>query len=102
MTTAGLKNDQLPNNSLEVFKSNTKLVKASDGLFICSLKLPDGSSITIPMREDGYINVTKLCKAGGKEYKHWKANKESEAVIKAIERSVGKTTPNWCCFCVLL
>ena len=54
------------------------------------------------MREDGYINVTKLCKAGGKEYKHWKANKESEAVIKAIERSVGKTTPNWCCFCVLL
>jgi hypothetical protein len=30
MTTAGLKNDQLPNNRLEVFKSNTKLVKASE------------------------------------------------------------------------
>jgi hypothetical protein len=30
MTTAGLKNDQLPNNRLEVFKSNTQLVKASE------------------------------------------------------------------------
>lgn len=30
MTTVALKNDQLPNNRLEVFKSNTKLVKASD------------------------------------------------------------------------
>ena len=43
MTTAGVKNDKLPNNRLEVFKSNTKLIKASDGLFNCSLKLPDGS-----------------------------------------------------------
>ena len=89
MTTADLKNDQLPNNRLTVFKSNTKLVKASDGLFICSLKLPDGSSITIPMREDGYVNVTKLCKAGGKEYSHWKENKNSEATIQALERSLG-------------
>ena len=38
MTTAELKNDQLSNNRLEVFKSNTKLVKASDGLFNCNLK----------------------------------------------------------------
>ena len=66
MTTAELKNDQLPNNTREVFKSNTKLVKTSDGLFNCALKLSDGSSITIPMREDGYINATMLCKAGGK------------------------------------
>jgi hypothetical protein len=56
MTTAELKNDQLSNNRLEVFKSNTKqqteLIKTSDGLFNCNLNLPDGSSITIPMRED--------------------------------------------------
>jgi len=68
MTTAELKNDQLSNNRLEVFKSNTKLVKASDGLFNCSLKLLNGSSITIPMREDGMINATMLCKAHGKNY----------------------------------
>lgn len=67
MTTADLKNDQLPNNRLTIFKSNTKFVKASDGLFICSLKLPDGSSIMIPMREDGMINATMLCKAHGKK-----------------------------------
>jgi len=91
--TAALKNDQLPNNRLEVFKSNTKLVKASDGsssdIVEFKLTLKNNTELSIPVSKDGYINVTKLCKAGGKEYKHWKANKESEAVINAIERSVG-------------
>jgi hypothetical protein len=41
------------------------------------------------MREDGYVNVTKLCKAGGKEYFNWKQNKNSEATIQALERSLG-------------
>ena len=30
--------------------------------------------MSIPVSKDGYVNVTKLCKAGGKEYKHWKEN----------------------------
>ena len=42
-------------------------MKTSDGLFNCALKIPDGSSITIPMREDGMINATMLCKAHGKK-----------------------------------
>lgn len=40
------------------------------------------------MRKDGYINITKLCKAGGKEYYKWKENKESDAIINALERSI--------------
>jgi len=93
----------LSNNRLEVFKSNTKLVKAFDGLFNCSLKLPDESSsdivefkltlknnteLSIPVSKDGYVNVTKLCKAGGKEYFKWKENKNSEAIIQALEGSL--------------
>jgi hypothetical protein len=85
MTTADLKNDQLPNNRLEVFKSNTKLVKASDGLFNCSLKLLDGSSITIPMREDGMINATMLCKAHGKKLlTNYTRNKETKEYLEEL------------------
>jgi len=85
MTTVDLKNDQLPNNRLEVFKSNTKLVKASDGLFNCSLKLLDGSSITIPMREDGMINATMLCKAHGKKLlTNYTRNKETKEYLEEL------------------
>jgi hypothetical protein len=90
MTTADLKNDQLPNNILEVFKSNTKLVKASDGLFNCSLKLLDGSSITIPMREDGMINATMLCKAHGKKLLgHYNQNKQTKEYLEALSLNIG-------------
>ena len=96
MTTADLKNDQLPNNTLEIFKSNikqpkTELVKTSEGLFNCNLNLPDGSSITIPMREDGYINATILCKASlvckGKEKKFndWFRLQNTKELIIALE-----------------
>ena len=86
----------LSNNTRAVFKSNTKqkteLIKTSDGLFNCALKIPDGSSITIPMREDGYINATMLCKAGGKEFKHWFENKTTKLLINTSESEVGIPT----------
>jgi len=85
MTTADLKNDQLLNNRLEDFKSNTKLVKASDGLFNCSLKLLDGSAILIPMREDGMINATMLCKAHGKKLlTNYTRNKETKEYLEEL------------------
>ena len=93
MTTVSLKNDQLPNNRLTVFKSNnikqqTVLSKSSDGLFICSLNLPDGSSIMIPMREDGYVNATLLCKAAGKRIDNWMRLTGTKKIIKELYRSL--------------
>ena len=41
---------------------------------------------------DGYINLTQLCKAGGKEFKHWKENKNCEAFLQALSSSVGIPT----------
>ena len=89
MTTASLKNNQLSNNTLEVFKSNTKLVKASDGLFNCSLKIPDGSFISIPMREDGMINATMLCKAGKKLLANYNQNKQTKEYLDALSSDIG-------------
>ena len=90
MTTAGVKNDQLPNNRLEVFKSNTKLVKASDGLFNCSLKLSNGSSMIILMREDGMINATMLCKAHGKKLlADYNRNKQTKEYLEELSVNMG-------------
>ena len=50
------------------------------------------NDITIIIREDGYINLTQLCKAGGKEFKHWKENKNCEAFLHALSSSVGIPT----------
>ena len=61
----------------------------SNGLFNCQLTLKDDCIITIPMREDGYVNATMLCTAGGKLYSNWKQNQSSEDVIQALERSLG-------------
>ena len=94
MTTADLKNDQLPNNRVEIFKSNTKqqtvISKSSDSLFNCILKLPNCSSITIPMREDGMINATLLCKAHGKKLlANYNQNKQTKEYLQALSINIG-------------
>jgi len=42
--------------------------------------------------EDGYVDVTNLCKAGGKEFKHWNSLEKTQAFIKVLSRSVGIPT----------
>ena len=79
-------------DSLTTKQQNKTNFKQSSDIVEFKLTLKNNTELSIPVSKDGYVNVTKLCKAGGKEYKHWKANKESEAVIKAIERSVGIPT----------
>ena len=86
MTTARLENNQLSNNSIYHFKSD--LIKVDDNSFNFQLSLYDGKIIDIPIISDGYINITKLCKAGGKEYSNWYKNKNSEEIIDALERSL--------------
>jgi hypothetical protein len=42
--------------------------------------------------EDGYINVTNLCKAGGKQFKHWKSIQKTKTFLRVLSRSVGIPT----------
>jgi hypothetical protein len=52
-----------------------------------------GKGFVIEHREeDGYINVTNLCKAGGKQFKHWKSLKRTKAFLKALSNEVGNPT----------
>jgi hypothetical protein len=43
-------------------------------------------------RKDGWINVTKLCKDGGKELKHWNENDTSKSLVQVLKSSVGIPT----------
>jgi hypothetical protein len=42
--------------------------------------------------EDGYINITNLCKAGGKEFKDWNRLDKTKAFLKALSTAVGIST----------
>ena len=48
-----------------------------------------GKGYTIEHREeDGYINVTNLCKAGGKQFKAWNRLDKTKAFIRVLSSSV--------------
>ena len=52
-----------------------------------------GQGYTIEHREeDGYINVTNLCKAGGKQFKHWNSIDKTKAFLRVLSESVGIPT----------
>jgi hypothetical protein len=59
---------------------------------IYNLQLKDGTDFVVPVREDGYVNATKLCKAGGKQFKHWHRNDQTKELIKAVENVVNIRT----------
>ena len=46
--------------------------------------LKDGKKFIISFRDDGYVNATELCKAGGKEYYGWFRNNKTEEFLKEL------------------
>ena len=66
-------------------------VKIND-IFQCELLLENGSNFTIPLREDGYIFATGLCKAVGKQVNGWLRLKETKEMIKELEKSGAENT----------
>ena len=48
----------------------------------------------ISRKEDGYINLNQLCKAGGKEFKEWKKNKKSIAFLQVLSEGGGIPPPS--------
>jgi len=75
--------------------TTSKFQKVND-LFQCKLKLENGEEFTIPLREDGYIYATALCKAVGKQPKLWLRIKETKDFIKELENNVKKSEVHIC------
>jgi len=54
-----------------------------------TLKLKDNTDFIIPIREDGYVNATELCKAGGKLFADWKRLESTKDLINTLESDMG-------------
>ena len=52
------------------------------------LKLADGSDFIVPVRRDGYVNVTKICQAVGKFIKDWKKLESSKRYKKFLQKAL--------------
>ena len=68
---------QLSNIESQAFKSDILEFK---------LTLKNNTELSIPVSKDGYVNCTKLCKAGGKRIDNWKANKQSKELLEAYSK----------------
>jgi hypothetical protein len=77
MTTTTAQSTQLSNNTIQPFK-----LQLDQTLILNNVKI-------ISRKEDGYINVTELCKSSNKLFSNWKQNKTSEGVIKEFISVLG-------------
>ena len=58
---------------------------------IQSLKLKDNYQLEY-REEDGFINITNLCKAGGKQFKHWNSIDKTKRFLDVLSLAVGIPT----------
>jgi hypothetical protein len=52
-----------------------------------------GNDMYIESREDGYINITNLYKAGDKLFDHWNSLEKTKAYLKALSSDIAITIP---------
>jgi hypothetical protein len=58
---------------------------------IHSLRLKDNYQLEY-REEDGFINITNLCKAGGKQFKHWNSIDKTKRFLDVLSSTVGIAT----------
>ena len=68
----------------------TRTFEKINDLFHCKLILENGQEFTIPLREDGYIFATGLCKAIGKKVNGWLRLKETKKLKKTLRENLLK------------
>jgi len=68
--------------------TTSKTFTKVNDIFQCKLKLEDGTDFTIPLREDGYIFATGLCKAAGKTVSNWLRLKETKDFKTQLENKL--------------
>lgn len=69
--------------------------KINSNILVKQLTNKNNIQFNIEIRKsDGYVNATKLCNAGGKEFKHYKENKQTQMFLKELKSNVGIPTLN--------
>jgi len=72
----------------QVDTTTTPIIIEDESQPLKPLQLSDNYNIEY-RHEDGYINVTNLCKAGGKQFKNWNSIMKTKAFLKVLSSSVG-------------
>jgi hypothetical protein len=79
-------------NTTEIILNNSDIILETDNrLYFKEFKLtlPSGLEYLIPVRQDGYINATSLCKTGDKKIGHYLENKQTTEYINGLSDAVG-------------
>lgn len=58
----------------------------NNDIFNCKLHLEDGNEFQIPLREDGYIHATEICKIASKRMHNWLRLKETIELEKKLKQ----------------
>lgn len=78
--------DKCDNFTVSKNCDNTRDVDAQE-YSLTNLELGEGFTIE-QRKEDGYINVTNLCKAGKKQFQRWKELEKTKAFIEVLSHSI--------------
>ena len=68
--------------------TSIKFKKIND-IFNCELTLSNEEKFIIPMREDGYLHATALCKASGKKFNDYQRLRETKDFINKLSLKAG-------------
>jgi hypothetical protein len=75
------------NNKFQAYKENKELVTINQE--ITQIKSLTFNGVIIISRSDGFVNVTDLCRAGGKRFNHWYSLESTKQLIYEAASEAG-------------
>ena len=89
MVVDGASADDLQDDADMMIQDQFDFVPAQMVEFVLEL---NGSKFNIPVRRDGYVNVTKICQAAGKRLQHYKESPVGKEYMKFLQnRNLAKS-----------
>jgi hypothetical protein len=70
--------------------TTTRTFERDNNMYNCKLQLKDGTEFRIPLREDGYIHATEICKIASKKMHNWLRLQET----MQLENELKKQNPD--------
>jgi len=84
-------NNYMSKEEAEIITEQTSIDIEPDENTISPLKLKDGFCMEY-RDQDNYVNITDLCKAGGKQFDHWNSLERTKTFIQALSSAINIPT----------
>lgn len=86
MVVDGVSADDLQDNADMTIQDQFDFVPAQ--IFEFVLKIKNGPDFVVPVRRDGYVNVTKICQAAGKRLDNWIRLDSSKESMEYLQKTL--------------